>query len=247
MRVSERLIVVGETKLWVAEQGAGIPLVLCNGGFGCCDYLGPVAAMVEDIVRAYQWEPRGCGRSSPGGPYDLGTMLTDLEALRVAFGHERWIVGGHSAGADLALAYAVEYPQRMRALMYLSGTGVQDDRQWHVAYEEGKVRRGERLPEFLYPYNPEVNRVGNASWRAYIKQPELLRRIAELDVSVLAVHGGEDIRPDWPVRQLTHLLPNARFELIEGAEHHMELTKPDELRRLLRPFLGAISDASSGR
>ncbi len=242
MGVSERLIAVGAAELWVAEQGRGIPLVLCNGGFGCCDYLGPVAAMVGDIVRAYRWEPRGCGRSSSGGPYDLETMLTDLEALRVAFGHERWIVGGHSAGADLALAYALSHPERTLALVYLAGRGVQDDRQWHAAYEEGKAGRGERLPDFEYPYNPEVNRVGNASWREFIKQPTLLRRIAELGVPCLAVHGGEDIRPDWPVRQLVHLLPDARFEVIEGAEHHMELTHPDELRRLLRAFLGEVAE-----
>ncbi len=246
MRVSERLIAVNGAELWVAERGTGIPLVLCNGGFGCCDYLGPVASMVDDLARVVRWEPRGCGRSTLGGTYDLETMLADLDALRVTLGHDEWVVGGHSAGADLALAYALSHPERTLALMYLSGRGVQDDRQWHAAYEEGKARRGERLPEFRYPYNPEVNQVGNASWRAYIKQPELLRQIAELDVSVLAVHGGEDIRPDWPVRQLAHLLPNARFELIGGAQHHMELTQPDELRRLLRTFLGAISEAPRG-
>ena len=246
MRVSERLIPVGEAELWVAEQGTGTPMVLCNGGFGCCDYLGPVAAMVDDLARVVRWESRGCGRSSPGGPYDLVTMLTDLEALRVALRHDEWVVGGHSAGADLALAYALEYPGRVRALMYLSGTGVQDDRQWHAAYEEGKVRRGERLPEFQFPYNPDVNRAGNASWREFIKQPQLLRRISQLSLSTLAVHGSEDIRPDWPVRQLAHLLPNARFELIDGAEHHLELTQPVELRRLLRDFLGVESEASRG-
>ncbi len=229
MRISERLIAVDGAELWMAEQGTGVPLVLCNGGPGCCDYLGPVAAMIEDVALAYRWEPRGCGRSSPGGPYDLRTSLSDLDALRALLGHERWVVGGHSAGANLALAYALEYPGRVRALVYLSGGGVQDDRQWHAAYEGGKARRGERLPEFEFPYNPQVNRVGNASWRAFIKQPTLLRRMAELEVPCLAVHGGEDIRPDWPVRQLVHLLPDARFELIEGAEHHIELTRPGEL------------------
>ena len=240
MHVAERLITLNDAELWVAEQGAGIPLVLCNGGFGCCDYLSPVAAMVDDLARVVRWESRGCGRSSPGGPYDLVTMLTDLEALRVAFGHKRWVVAGHSAGADLALAYALAHPERTLALVYLSGTGVQDDRQWHAAYEEGKARRGERLPDFLYPDNPEVNRVGNASWRAYIKQPELLRRIAQLSIPTLAVHGSEDIRPDWPVRQLALLLPNASFDLILGAEHHLELTRPDELRHLLRSFLSRV-------
>lgn len=102
------------------------------------------------------------------------------------------------------------------------------------------------MPEFAYPYNPEVNRVGNASWREYIKHPALLRRIADLRIPALVLHGSDDIRPGWPARQLAHLLPDARFELIEGAEHHMEITHPDGLRRLLRAFLGEVSEVSKG-
>jgi proline iminopeptidase len=43
--MGERLIEVNGTTLWVAEQGDGAPIVLCSGGPGCCDYLGPVAVM----------------------------------------------------------------------------------------------------------------------------------------------------------------------------------------------------------
>lgn len=93
------------------------------------------------------------------------------------------------------------------------------------------------MPVFAYPFNPEVNRVGNASWRAFIKQPWLLRRLAEFDLPALIVHGSEDIRPDWPERQLADVLPHARFALIEGAEQHIELTSPEELRERLRSFL----------
>ena len=238
----ERMLAVNGAELWVAEQGAGPPLVLCSGGWGCCDYLGPVAAMVEDLVRVLRWEPRGCGRSSPDGPYDLDTNLADLDALRAALGHERWVVTGHSAGADLALAYALSYPDRTRAVISMSGTGVQDDRQWHDAYEAGREAGDQRLPAFAYPHNLEANRVGNAAWRAFIKQPTLLRRIADFEVLTLVVYGSEDIRPSWPMEQLAALLPNARFELIDGAEHHIELTRPEELRTLLRDFLRSLPE-----
>ena len=43
--------------------------------------------------------------------------------------------------------------------------------------------------------------------------------------------------PDWPARQLAGLLPHARFALIEGAEHHIDLTRPEGLRDRLRSFL----------
>jgi proline iminopeptidase len=234
------MIMVNGARLWVVEQGAGFPMMLCNGGPGCCDYLGPVAQMVADIAHVYRFEPRGCGRSSQGGPYDLQTTLADLEAIRASLGHQQWVIGGHSAGADLALAYALSYPAHVIGLVHMSGTGVQDDRQWHAAYEAGRATRSEVLPVFEYPYNSEVNRAGNASWRAFIKQPMLLRRIAECTVPSLVLYGSDDIRPAWPVEQFANLVPKGRFEMIAGAGHHLELTEPEALKDLLRAFLAEL-------
>lgn len=233
----EHMADINGAQLWTASQGVGYPLTLCNGGPGCCDYLGPVASMVDDLVHVYRFEPRGCGRSSKFGPYDVQTCLDDLEALRAYWGHETWIVGGHSWGAFLALAYALSFPDRTTAVVYLSGSGIQDDRQWHNAYKAGKAAGNEKELDFAYPPSDEVNRVGNASSRELIKHPLLLRRISELTQPVLAVYGSEDIRPSWPVEQLVNLMPNARFELIEGAGHNIWLTHADRLQSLLRTFL----------
>jgi proline iminopeptidase len=174
----------------------------------------------------------------------LEACLSDLDGLRQALGHDRWIIGGHSWGADLALAYALTYPEHTRAVLHLSGTGVHDDRQWHAAYERGRDAGGELLPDFAYPVNRDVNRDVMASWRAFIKQPALLRRLANLDVPLLAVYGSEDIRPRWFVEQVVRLLPNARFEMIEGAQHCQWLTHPEELQVLLRAFLLSLAPES---
>jgi proline iminopeptidase len=56
--------------------------MLCNGGAGCCDYLGPVAQMLEDMAKVVRFEQRGCGRSGPTLPYDIETCLADLENIR---------------------------------------------------------------------------------------------------------------------------------------------------------------------
>lgn len=240
-RVREWRIGVNNAELWVAEQGLGPPFVLCPGGAGLCDYLGPVAAMVDDLVRVYRFDPRGCGRSSVSPPYDLPTLLADLDGLRAALGLERWLVGGHSFGADLALAYALEHSERVVALVYVSGTGIQDDRQWHAAYEAGKAAGRDPTPAFDYPFNPQVNREANTSWRTYIKEPMLLRRIAELHVPLFAVGGSEDVRPHWPVEQLVELMPNARLEMIVGAGHCPWLTHDSELRSRVRHFLRELA------
>jgi proline iminopeptidase len=152
-------------------------------------------------------------------------------------GYEQWIVGGHSAGADLALAYALTYPERTRAAICIAGGRVHNDRDWHAAYSKGRDAGLEREPAFAFPHNLDVNREGNASWKAFIKQPHLFRRIADLQTPVLVIYGSEDIRPSWPVEQVANLLPNGRFEMIDGAGHHIWLTHAGEMRESLCTFL----------
>jgi proline iminopeptidase len=127
----------------------------------------------------------------------------------------------------------------------LSGAGVQNDHRWHAAFTAGRDAGLEPEPDFAYPPNMEVNRVGNDSTYDYCQRPDLLRRIARLDVPMLAIAGSEDIRPVWPVLQIVNLMPNARFELLEGAGHDLWLTHADVLRMLLRRFLTSTQAATS--
>jgi hypothetical protein len=95
----ENFVVSDGVKIWTTQTGEGQPVMLCNGGAGCCDYLGPVAGMLDDMARVIRLEQRGCGRSQHAPPYDVETCLLDLESVRTHYGIDRWIIGWHSWGA----------------------------------------------------------------------------------------------------------------------------------------------------
>lgn len=75
-------------------------------------------------------DQRGCGRSTPWAADDLATLetqtmthlLDDLEALREHLSVDRWLLHGVSWGSTLALAYALEYPQRVSEVVNLAVT-----------------------------------------------------------------------------------------------------------------------------
>jgi proline iminopeptidase len=212
-------------RIWTTHSGtAGIPVLLAN--------------LIDDIAQVVRFEQRGCGRSDSTPPYDIETCLLDLETIRKHYGIDRWIVGGHSWGADLALIYALEHTTKVAGLICISGGRMHNDREWHSEYERRKESEGERVPDFKYPPNREVNRQLNQSWKQYIQKPDLLRKISELNIPALFVYGDRDIRPSWPIQQVANLIPNARFEMIEGAEHVIWFSHEDELKDLLRDFLG---------
>ncbi len=116
MAIGTTNVDVNGVSLWTETQGKGPPLVLCHGGPGMYDYLGPVADMVDDIATVYRYDQRGSGRSGRTPPYTVDTFVEDLDALRRYWGNDRWIVGGNSWGADLAIAYCLRYSDRATAL-----------------------------------------------------------------------------------------------------------------------------------
>jgi proline iminopeptidase len=66
--MSEQFVNSDGARLWTVAHGRGMPLMVCNGGPGCCDYLAPVAAMLDDIARVIRFEGRGCGGGAPLAP-----------------------------------------------------------------------------------------------------------------------------------------------------------------------------------
>lgn len=135
------LITEDGVRLRATRQGRGASLVLCHGGPGLWDYLPPFAATVEDLVEVWRYDQRGCGRSDgAGGPYTLERFVADLERVRATTGQERWIVGGHSWGATLALLYATAYPGHVLGLLYVCGTGIEWPR-WKAEHDSERERR----------------------------------------------------------------------------------------------------------
>ncbi|MEE3921573.1 alpha/beta fold hydrolase [Micromonospora sp. BRA006-A] len=71
----------------------------------------------------------------------VGRFVADLDAVREHLAGPRTAVLGHSWGAYLALRYAIEHPERVSHLIYVSGTGIDPERSWHPHYERNLRRR----------------------------------------------------------------------------------------------------------
>ena len=123
-------------RLYYEQAGAadGIPIVLLHGGPGSGSN-----ARQRDIAdparfRIVQFDQRGAGRSTPAGETahnHTDALIADIEALREALGIGRWLVGGGSWGASLALAYAARHRERATGV-FLRGTFLtgRDDLDW---------------------------------------------------------------------------------------------------------------------
>jgi proline iminopeptidase len=106
----------------------GIPVLIVHGGPGS----GCSTAMREwfdsHLARSILFDQRNCGRSRPHASdpavaltkNTTGSLVADIESLRSFLGIDEWIVAGISWGTTLSLAYAEEWPNRVRGLLLVS-------------------------------------------------------------------------------------------------------------------------------
>ncbi|MEN4475427.1 alpha/beta hydrolase [Mycolicibacterium cosmeticum] len=206
--------------LHVGVAGDGPDAVILSGGPGCVNYLEN-DALTPAGTRCWFPEPRGVGRSQ-GGPHDLAQAVGDLETIRTAMGVESWIVVGHSFGSDLGVRYALDHPDRVRAVVGIAGHGLHKDRTWSAVYEAGRHTED----DFDIAWEPAVHAALNASFTDWIHEARLYRRLADSRVPMTFVAAADDIRPDWPLRQLAALVPRGRFRDVVGMPHNFWSTDP---------------------
>ena len=109
-------------RIYLEQSGNphGIPVLMCHGGPGGGS--SPFQRTLFDAkrYRIILFDQRGCGQSTPFASLAHNTtadLISDIEAIRLHLGIERWVVAGGSWGSTLALAYASQYPQQCLGLI----------------------------------------------------------------------------------------------------------------------------------
>lgn len=121
--LERKRIDVGDCRLYVEEEGKGVPLVLINGGPGGTHHgFHPWFSRAKGFARVIYYDQRGCGLSDwkPGPGYSVEQAVEDLEGLRRALGIRRWVVLGYSYGGFLAQYYAISHPENVAGLVLVS-------------------------------------------------------------------------------------------------------------------------------
>ncbi|GII05550.1 alpha/beta fold hydrolase [Planobispora takensis] len=122
-------IPVRDIRLFVEVVGRGHPLVLMHGGPGADHWTLLPFRQLQDRFTLIFYDHRCNGRSD-GAPVTSMTwenLTTDADALRERLGFEKWAVLGHSFGGNVALEYALRYPDRLSHLVLLDTGG---DSRW---------------------------------------------------------------------------------------------------------------------
>jgi lipase len=152
---SER--VPGEVEISICRAGDGPDPVVCLHGItaqhrafnAAARYLGPSRGLVGVDLRG-----RG-GSDKPESGYGLEAHASDVARVLDHLGLESAVLVGHSMGGFVALKTALEFPERVRALVLLDGGWprvetraeemTEEEKEEAAALEEGLARAFRRL------------------------------------------------------------------------------------------------------
>ena len=148
-------------KVYVEISGNphGKPIIFLHGGPG--GGTNPKQRQFFDPTH-YQiilFDQRGCGQSKPLGEVNGNTtadLISDMEAIREHLHIKHWIIFGGSWGSALALAYANQYPQTIKALI-LRGIFLSRETELNWFLDEVKAFFSEAHRTLLH-YLPEDKR-----------------------------------------------------------------------------------------
>ena len=125
--------------------GEGAPVLALHGLASSAHWYDILAPCLRQRLRIIAPDQRGHGRTTqaPGG-YDWPSVAADAVGLLDALGIEQAILFGHSWGGNVAVATAVHYPGRVRALVLIDGGFVDPRMMPGATWEDFSRRLGPR-------------------------------------------------------------------------------------------------------
>lgn len=255
----------GAGSLYWEVAGEGPALLLLHDGLNHSGVWDAAFAAFARDHRVVRFDRRGYGRSDP--PVLPHSPVEDVAAVLDAAGIERATLAGASAGGGLTLAFALEHPERVEALVLVGAVIPGYGYSEHFTArgfrnmaplldgEPGKsLRNWIEDPWILAPGNKEgrkrLRRLLEPWFERHVAQrpdlerlpePDLMSRLPEIEAPTLVLVGEADI-PDVHAQAgaLETLLPDARRAVVPEAGHLLFFERPDAFERLVREFLAEV-------
>jgi pimeloyl-ACP methyl ester carboxylesterase len=232
----------GSITLQGETLGEGPPVVLLHGLSATRrNVVQGSRALVKRGYRLISYDARGHGESQPGPSYEYSDLVADLEAVLDELALENVALVGSSMGAATAMAFTLEHPERVPALVQITPaytgyarTGDVDGENWEklaVALEGGieeflKVAQPGNLPERWREVAREATRQRMERHADLASVAQALREVphsiawkgldglSNLDVPVLVIGSQDDsdwLHPLGVAEEYCRKLPNAEL------------------------------------
>lgn len=245
-----------DVSLYYETSGSGPPLLLTHGFAGTSRMWRGQSEAFANHHEVISWDLRGHGQS--GSPtdakaYSVDETVADMKTILDALGHERAVIGGHSLGGYMSLAFYMKHPERVRALLMIdTGPGYKSDtprNEWNEM-ARGLARRLDRdgldhLLKLSREIDPSEHR--SATGLAMAARGMLVQRdsavidsLSKIGVPTLVLVGEKDRSYLAASKYMAEKIPGAKQIIIPNAGHAVNSHQPERFNEALESFLKQV-------
>ena len=225
---------MSDIRLNYVERGAGDALILLNGNGESLDYFCGQLDFFARFYRVIALDTRGHGASPRGSaPFTIRQFAEDLRAFMDERGIDSAHILGFSDGGNIALSFALKYPQRVRKLI-LNGANL--DPLGVKLHVQIPIVLGYHLARLFAGKRPEARRRMELLG-LMVNEPHFAPQdLRKLELPALVIAGDRDMIREKHTRLIADSLPNARLAILKG-NHFIANQIPEEFNRVVAEFL----------
>ena len=223
-----------DIKHYYIEKGQGEPLILLHGNGENCDYFVGQTDVFAQYYHVYALDTRGHGKTPRGNaPFTIRQFADDLCNFMDEHGIEKAHILGFSDGGNIAMLFAMKYPERVNRLILdganLDTKGIKPSIQipieigyWFAKLFANKSEEAKLHAETLglMVHDPNV-------------KPEELSKI---QARTLVIAGTKDMVKDEHTRLIASQIPDSQLVILEG-DHFVANKCPDAFNSAVLAFL----------
>ena len=225
---------MSDIRLNYVERGAGDALILLHGNGESLDYFAGQIGFFARFYRVIALDTRGHGESPRGSaPFTIRQFAEDLRAFMDEQNIDSAHILGFSDGGNIALSFALKYPQRVRKLI-LNGANL--DPLGVKLHVQIPIVLGYHLARLFAGKRPEARKKMELLG-LMVNEPRFAPQdLRRLELPALVIAGDRDMIRDRHTRLIADSLPNARLAILKG-NHFIANQNPEEFNRVVAEFL----------
>ena len=236
-----RTVDLGSHETRVAVSGSGEPVFLCLHGLvddlTIWDRLAPELADRGTVAR---YDQRGHGEAgSPTGPYSRDDLAADAVGVLDRLDVDRAVLVGHSMGGIMAMAAAVNHPDRIAGLVLIGTTSQASAKAaaWYSRIAQAGVDEGvDGLARAIYGEGKQRPISGDPVGIAEVTRTlealhddPLTPYLAAVRCPVLLVVGEHDPMGVKATEIAAGALPDSTVSVVDGVGHWVHVQQPDAI------------------
>ena len=223
-----------DIKHFFIEKGQGHPLILLHGNGESADYFQNQTDVFAERYHVYAVDTRGHGRTPRGeSPFTIRQFADDLLGFMDEHGIEKAHLLGFSDGGNIAMIFAMRYPDRVDRLI-LNGANL-DTKGVKFAVQL-PVEIGYRVAK-LFSGRSDSAKANAEMLGLMVNDPDVRpEELAAIRAKTLVIAGTKDLIKASQTRQIAEHIPDSRLVFVKG-NHFVASKNPEEFNRAVLDFL----------